>query len=235
MNWSDYVVLGVIVGFAIIGLINGFVFSIFKIASFFLSIYISIKFYPVVADLLTKTPLYGTVKASILKNLTARGQEAAAASGGQMTRTAAETVIGGLQLPGIFKKSLIEKVPDAKQLVDVNGIMNTISGELTGIIIGIISVILLYVVVRIAIMIVGYILKGITKLPVVKQFDKFGGFALGAAQGLVTVYILFAILVLFNTVPQFGQVFGAIDHSMFAKFFYQNNFIVNFMFPAGRG
>ena len=235
MNWSDYVVLGVILGFAITGLINGFVFSVFKIASFFLSIYISIKFYPVAADLFAKTPLYDAVKASILKNLTARGREAAAASGGQTTATAAETIIGGLQLPGIFKKSLIDKVPDSKQLVDMNGIMNTISGELTGIIISIISLILLYVLVRIAIMIVGYVLKGITKLPVVKQLDRFGGFALGAAQGLLTVYILCAVLVLFNTVPQFGQVFTALDDSLLAKFFYQNNFIVNFMFPAGRG
>ena len=235
MNWSDYVVLAVILGFAITGLINGFVFSVFKIASFFLSIYISIKFYPVAADLITKTPLYDAVKASIMKNLTARGQEAAAASGGQTSTAAAETVIGGLQLPGIFKKSLIDKVPDSKQLVDMNGIINTISGELTGIIISIISVILLYVLVRIAIMIVGYVLKGITKLPVVKQLDRFGGFALGAAQGLLTVYILCAILVLFNTVPQFGQVFKALDDSLLAKFFYENNFIVNFMFPAGRG
>lgn len=235
MNWSDYFVLAVILGFAIAGLVNGFVFSVFKIASFFLSIYISIKFYPVAAGLLEKTPLYDAVKASILKNLTARGQEAAAASGGQTGASAAETVIGGLQLPGIFKKSLAEKMPDSKQLVDINGIMDNISGELTGIIMSIIGLILLYVLVRIAIMIVGYVLKGITKLPVVKQLDRFGGFALGAAQGVLTVYILCAVLVLFNTVPRFEPVFAALDDSLLARFFYQDNFIVNFMFPAGRG
>lgn len=234
MNWSDYVVLGVILGFAIVGLVNGFVFSIFKIASFFLSIYISIKFYPAATDLLARTPLYGAVKASILKSLTARGQEAAA-SGGQPAGTAAETVIGGLQLPAVFKKSLIDKVPDPKQLVDMNGIMDTISGELARIIISIISLILLYLLVRAVLMIAGYILKGITRLPVVKQLDRMGGFALGAGQGLLTLYILCAVLVLFNTVPMFEQVFTALDNSLIARFFYQNNFIINFMFPAGRG
>jgi uncharacterized membrane protein required for colicin V production len=235
MNWSDYIVLGVIFVFAIVGLINGFVFSIFKIASFFLSIYISVKFYPAAADMLAKTPLYDAVKSSVLKSLTARGQEAAAASGGQQAGTAAEAVIGGLQLPGVFKKALIDRVPDTEQLVDMNGIMNTISEELTRIIISVLSLILLYVLVRIAIMIVGYILKGITKLPVVKQLDRLGGLALGAAQGLLTVYIICAVLMLFNTVPQFGQVFTSLENSMLAKFFYENNFIVNFMFPAGRG
>lgn len=234
MNWSDYVVLGVIFAFAIVGLINGFVLSIFKITSFFLSIYISIKFYPVAADMLAKTPLYEAVKASMLKGLTASGQEAAAASGGQPAEAAAETVIGGLKLPEIFKKALIEKVPDPKQLVDINGIMETLSEELTKIIIGIISLILLYILVRIAIMLIGYILKGITRLPVVKQLDRLGGLALGAAQGLLTIYILCAVLVLFNAVPQFGQVYTALDSSVLAKFFYQDNFIVNFMFPAGR-
>lgn len=234
MNWSDYVVIGVILGFAIIGLTNGFVLSVFKISSYFLSIYISIKLYPVAADLLAKTPLYDAVRASILKSITAKGQEAVAASGGQASGAAAETVIGGLKLPGIFEKNLLSKVPDPKQLVDMNGIMNTISDELTKIVISIIGLIALYILVRIAIMIVGYILKGITKLPVLKQIDKLGGFALGIGEGILTVYILCALLMLFNTSPAFAQVFKALDDSMLANLFYENNFIVNFMFPSGK-
>lgn len=234
MNWSDYVVLGLVLAFALIGLINGFVFSVFKIASFFLSIYISIKFYPVASELLAKTPLYDTVKASILKTLTAKGQEAMATTGGQASGTAAETVIGGLGLPGVFKKSLLDKVPDPKELVDFSSIMNSISNELAKMVMSVLGLILLYVLVRIAIMILGYLLKGITKLPVISQLDKLGGFALGIAEGVLTVYVLCAVLVLFSSAPWFGQISAAFDNSLLAGFFYQNNFIVNFMFPQGQ-
>ena len=75
-------------------------------------------------------------------------------------------------------------------------------------------------------------LKGITKLPVVKQIDKLGGFALGAVEGLLTVYIVFAILMLFNSSPSFRNVYETIEASKIARFFYENNFIVDFMFPG---
>lgn len=234
MNWSDYVVLGIILAFALIGLINGFVFSVFKIAAFFLSIYVSIKFYPAASGLLAQTPLYDSVKASILRTLTAKGQETMATAGGQASGAAAETVIGGLGLPGIFKESLLKKMPDPKELVDLGAIMNSISGELAKMIMSVLGLILLYILVRIALMIIGYLLKGITKLPVISQLDKLGGFALGIAEGVLTVYVLCAILVLFSSAPWFGQVSSAFDGSLLAGFFYENNLIVNFMFPSGK-
>jgi uncharacterized membrane protein required for colicin V production len=232
MNWSDYVVLGIIVGFGIIGLLNGFVFSIFKIASFFISIIISVKFYPVVSEMLAKTPFYNNIKDSILKNLLLQNKEYVPAIGNQVKANAAETVINRLPLPDFFKQSLADKIPNPSEIIDTSGIMNTISEEIAKVVISILSLVLLYFLVRIGLVLVGFILRGITKLPVVKQMDKFGGFAFGAAEGIFTVYILCAILMLFNTVPQFGQVFDLVDKSIFAKTFYQNNFIVNWMFPG---
>lgn len=49
MNLSDFVVLVIILGFGLMGLKMGFILSIFKIASYFVSIWISLKFYPKVA------------------------------------------------------------------------------------------------------------------------------------------------------------------------------------------
>ena len=75
-----------------------------------------------------------------------------------------------------------------------------------------------------------FVLQGIAKLPVFKQIDKLGGFALGAVEGLLTVYIVGAVLMLFSAAPYFKPVFESIEASIVAKFFYQNNFIINWMF-----
>jgi len=49
------------------------------------------------------------------------------------------------------------------------------------------------------------VLKGVTSLPIVKQADKAGGFILGALEGLLTVYIVFAILIMFSASPKFQE------------------------------
>lgn len=233
MNWSDLAVLGIILGFGIIGMTNGFIYSMFKIASFFISLFISIKFYPVVANILMKTALYTSIKASILKNLLQQ-QPQTAKLDGQVKKAAAESIINNLHLPGFLKGTLANQFPDPSKLVDVNSIMDKISDELAKVVISVISLVLLYIIIRIALMLIRFILQGIAKLPIFKQVDKLGGFAFGAVEGLLTIYIICAVLMLFHASTQFKPVFEAVDNSIIAKFFYQHNFIVDWMFPNGK-
>jgi uncharacterized membrane protein required for colicin V production len=231
MNWSDWLVIGLILGFAIIGMVKGFILSIFRLVSFFVSIVISIKFYPVVAAFLKQTALYTGLKASILKNLLLQ-QQAAPKVDSQVKKAAAQTVIEGLQLPGFLKDVLEKQFPDPSKLINLNDMMDKLSGMLAGVVVDVISLVVLYILIRIALAFVRVILNGIAKLPVFKQMDKVGGFSLGAVEGLLTVYILCAVVMLFHTAPQFKGIFEAIDSSLVAKFFYENNFIVNWMFPS---
>ena len=64
--------------------------------------------------------------------------------------------------------------------------------------------------------------------------DKIGGFAFGAIEGLLTVYIIFAFLMLFVSAPVFKGFFEAVETSAIAKFFYQNNLIMDWMFSKGK-
>lgn len=230
MNWTDLVVLAIIFGFGLIGLISGFVYSVFKIASFFISIILAVKFYPAVSDMLTKTGLYSTIKESILKNLFLQQKAFAEGSGGQVQQAAAASVIDKLPLPGFIKGALLDAIPNPSQVMRVEEVLDIISGELSAIIISIISLVLLYVLIRIGLAFVKVVLRGVSRLPVFKQIDKLGGFALGAVEGLLTVYVLFAVLMLFNASPQFKDIFDSIDSSTVARYFYENNFIIDWMF-----
>lgn len=230
MNWSDYVVIAMIVVFAIVGLKKGFVMSVFKVLSFFICIYASIKFYPVLAGALEKTSIYGGIKDSIVKNLLLWGQDKSASSSVAVSGSAgAEAMMGSLPLPEFFKKTMAEKLPAPSELIDMQGIANVIGDELTKIVIAVISLIALYVVLRVVLAFAGIILKGVSKLPLFKQVDKLGGFILGAVQGFLAIYVICAILVLFNTNPQFAAVFNNLDSSLFAGWFYENNFIINYI------
>ncbi|HOJ11091.1 MAG TPA: DUF5711 family protein [Clostridiales bacterium] len=55
------------------------------------------------------------------------------------------------------------------------------------------------------------LLDGITQLPLIKQFNKLGGFVFGALEGLLTVYIIFAVIMLFNSSPSFITVYKTIE------------------------
>ncbi|RCX20930.1 colicin V production protein [Anaerobacterium chartisolvens] len=231
MNWIDLVFICIMVVFGIIGLTNGFIFSVFRLASFFISALVSIKLYPVVAKILIETPLYDNIKGGIFKRLMLQQQTQAPAVDGEIKKAAADTVIGGLHLPDFLKDSLISNMPDPTKLIDMSAIMDTISGKLAGVVIDIISLIALYIAIRVGLLFLRFILQGIAKLPLFKQVDKLGGFAFGAVEGLLTIYIICTVIMLFSTSPSFNGVFDAIDNSVVARFFYENNIIVDIMFP----
>jgi uncharacterized membrane protein required for colicin V production len=232
MNWIDILVIAVIAVFAIIGIKNGFVYSIFRLLSLFLSVVISLKFYPVVANLLLKTKLYTVIKQSFFKSLTLQQPPLATGASGQANANTARTIIHHLKVPEFFKETISNRVPDSAGLLGTSKIMDALSSELAIIIISVISLILLFVLVRFGLVFLRVFLQGIAKLPIFKQVNKLGGFALGAVEGLLSIYVLFTVLMLFNSAPQFKQVYDAIESSTIASFFYQNNFIISLMFPS---
>ncbi len=231
MNWSDLLVLGIILGFGLVGLSNGFIMSVYRLASFLVSIVVSIKFYPVVAKFLLTTPLYQSIQQSIFKSLMLQQQAQAPSVNAQAKEAGAKALVDNLKLPGFMKDMVRDSMPDPTSFIDVRAIMEFLSEKLATLAIEIISVILLYILIRFALIFARVILQGIAKLPLFKQVDKLGGFALGTVEGLLTVYIIFAVVMIFSSAPQFTGLFNAMDNSVLAKYLYQHNFIVDWMFP----
>jgi uncharacterized membrane protein required for colicin V production len=231
MNWVDFVVIDLIAVFAFVGLYKGFIMSVYKLAAFVVCIFASIKFSPVLAEIISKTSVYDWIKNAIVKNLPLIGKKAFASSEAVSGTAGAETVLGTLPLPGFFRKSLLGKLPSASELINTEGIVNAIGDELTKMVISVLSLIVLYIVLRVIFAFVGLLLKGISELPLFKQVNKLGGFILGALQGFLTIYILCAILVLFNANPGFEPIFNDLGTSLFAREFYENNIIINWLLP----
>jgi len=232
MNWSDYVVLGIIGAFALAGLFKGFIMSAYRLVSYVVSIFLSIRLAPVLAGILEKSAVYGTVKGMIVSNL--KAWRLAVFKSGNLPDEGVkgmEQVLGPMPMPDIFKSLMLRNLPSPSETTDTAGLMDTVGNELTGIIISILSLVIIYIVLRLVLALVGTLLRGISALPVFRQVNKLGGLLLGTLRGVLAVYVLFAVLMMFNSNLVLAPVFEAIESSRIASAFYGGNFIINFLFP----
>lgn len=226
MNWTDIAVLIVIVIFTIIGLKNGFLYTVFRLLSYILSIIFAIKFYPILSSMLQKTVIYSSIKTAVIKGIIKQQSENVSA----MEEGTTQTIVGRLKLPGFIKDSIIENVAK-NDVFGVKKILDSVGSEIATLIINIISVILIYLIIRFGLVFSRVLIKTISKLPVFRLLDKSGGLVLGAIEGILVVYILFAILILFSAFPKFEYTINSIENSQYASYFYQNNFIVGWVSP----
>lgn len=226
MNWADASVLIIIIVFTFIGLRNGFLYSVFRLVSYVLSIIFAIKFYPVLSGILQKTVIFTKVK-NVVANSIIHQQ---ATDGIPVQQRTAQTIVDGLQLPGFIKDSIIDSV-GRRDIFGIQKIIDAISTEIAMLVMNILSVILIYLIIRFGLIFAKIIIKTIAKIPVFKQLDKAGGVVLGAIEGIFVVYILCALLILFSAFPKFSPAIDSIGNSAFAYYFYQNNFIVSWIAP----
>jgi uncharacterized membrane protein required for colicin V production len=212
--------------FTIIGLKNGFLYSVFRLFSYILSVVFAIKFYPILSSMLLKTVIYTNIKTAIVKGIVKQQSVSVSTGKGE----SAQAFIDKLKLPDFIKDSIIENVTK-KDIFGVQKILDAIGSEIATLVINILSVILIYVIIRFVLVFARVIIKTIAKLPVFKQLDKTGGLVLGAIEGIFVVYILCAVLILFSAFPKFSATIDNIEDSQFANYFYQNNFIVSWISP----
>lgn len=223
MNFADIFVVLLILFFALLGFFKGLIYSVFKLASFFVAVGLALTFYPIVSDVLMETSLAKSIQNGITNKLLIVQDEQVKETGGSLTE---ETLIKGIDLPdGVINLAL-----NKTALIDTASVVNSLSIALTEIIINIISVILLFILLRILLFIARIILQSIVKLPLIKQFDKIGGLAFGTIEGFLMIFIIFSVIMFFHSTGNFEGVFKVIDGSLVAKYFYYNNVLIWILF-----
>ncbi len=226
MNWTDIAVLVIIAVFTVIGLKNGFLYSVFRLLSYILSVIFAIKFYPVLSAMLQKTILYTNIKESVINGI----MRQQSADGVSLQERTAQTIVDGLKLPAFLKEAIIESV-GKKDILGVQKLTEAIGAEIATLVINVLSMVLIYLIIRFGLIFARVIIKAIARLPVFRQLDKAGGLVLGAIEGIFMVYIMCALLVFFSAFPRFSPAIDSVQKSQLASFFYQNNFIVGFLMP----
>ena len=87
----------------------------------------------------------------------------------------------------------------------------------------------LFIVARILLILLRFITSLIAKLPIIKQFDKLGGFIYGLLEGLIIVYVVLAIISFVSPMMS-GDIANAIDNSTIGSMMYNNNLLLKIIF-----
>ena len=93
-----------------------------------------------------------------------------------------------------------------------------------------ITIIGLFILTRVALIILTVISDIITKIPIIKQFNKLGGTLYGILRGLILVYFVLAIAFLIVSATGNNVIISTIDGTIITKFMYTNNLLLNIIF-----
>lgn len=211
--------------------------SAFRLVSFVLSTFLSFELYPILSNYLVKTMhLNVFIQKWITGNLLNSSKTHMVSS--QIQSHAANNmkpsiILANINLPPILGDMLEKSVNETLKTTAgniTNSVTNALSATLTSMAINIISMLILFFGMKIVFMVLGFVLNGIMQLPILKEINKMAGTALGFVEGILTVYVFFAIMTFFSSVGQLGKFLTTVQASMFAKYFYNYNVLLMLLF-----
>ncbi len=120
----------------------------------------------------------------------------------------------------------VEKATEEKK----NEVVNTTATKISINIINVLAFIALFIATRIILIFVKTLTNLITKLPLIKQCDKIGGVIYGILQGLIILFITFALITFISTISGRYEVLEIINNSYIASKLCNNNILLNVIF-----
>lgn len=207
----DIVILAVIVLCIIIGYIRGLTGSLIKIVSFVLALIIAfVLFIPISNLIIDNTQIDENIEESIRNAIIKEDQN--------KSENIPETITD------YIGQKVEEASDDAKEAV-----VDSTSRDVALTIVKAATWIILFIVARILLIFLRFITSLITKLPVIKQFDKLGGVIYGILEGLIIVYVVLAIISFISPMIN-GTLANAIDESFVGSMMYNNNLLLKIIF-----
>ena len=221
LNYLDLFVIAVILIFALLAFRKGFVMACFGFLPTWVALFGTYKLYPFASKSLRGTRLYLSMRDTIFQWLDLENVISDAAVDTQTK------LIEGLKLPEFLKNALIDNNNSVVyQVLDVNKIQDYIAGYISNICINILTMILIFIVLWIAVKAILAALNLMAKLPVLSFFNRGCGLLIGAAEGVVVLWILGIALTFFYYNPKFIWLIEMLEQSKIALALYENNFLL---------
>ena len=209
----DLIIVGILVLCIFLGYKRGLTGSLLKIVTFLFALIIAfILFKPVSNFIINNTKLDENLESSI-KSMFLEVEENDTSSNMPTAMT------------DYINKVIEDAADDAKTAV-----VETAARDVAISIINLGVVIVVYIIARIILIFVKGIASLITKLPVIKQFDKLGGIIFGLLKALVIIYVILAIISFVSPVITDSGVIDAINQSFIGKGMYNNNILLEIVF-----
>lgn len=214
----DGIILLILIAFMVSGAKRGLILSVFKISSSALSAFLAVLIHPFISKLLRATPLFDSIKEFVADRLgLTLGTNAA-------TQAEQARIINDLPIPDFMSRILIENNNSVvNQLLDTHTITDYICGYIANLIMSVIVTTVLLFVIKILIRAFSKTLRLVSKLPVVRQLNYIGGCGIGLFYGILVIWIVFMISMMFITFEWYDAFHSGIDSSVLGKLLYDNN------------
>lgn len=224
-NWLAILVGGFLMGMVLYGHYKGFIHMAVTLTALVLS-FVAVKAITpdVTVFLKEKTPVYENLKTKLegsfgLDKETLFSEE-------QKTPAMQREVIENLNVPSELKKVLLENNNnEVYRMLGVNKFGEYIINYITMFVIHLISYVLTFIVVYILVRLILRCVDLIARLPILNGMNKLAGAALGAAHGLLIVWIAFLIITALSGTPFGMDMMVSIEEDRMLSFLYDNNLL----------
>ena len=218
----DIIIIAVIALCTFLGYKKGLIKLAVGILGFFLAIIIALVLYTPISNFIInntsvkdniKNAISDTVKSYVIKEENAEGEEKQQESKVMVT-----------YIDGIVAKQKEMIVTGEKELID------TVSDNVAVNIIRIGVALAVFIISKLILIFINVFADLIGKLPIIKQFNKVGGTIYGIIQGILIVYIVFAIISLIAPMLNNTDFLEQINKSLIGNMVYNNNIILKLLF-----
>ena len=166
---------------------------------------------------------YG-ISSSLLDSLQGSSEAESILEDVEIPRDTQIAAIEGADIPGVFKALLLNNNnSETYDELGVDNFIQYISAYATRLIINILSFILTFVVITVVMRAVIFALDIVANLPVLGFFNRLGGALLGAAGGLIIVWILFMLITMLYTTSFGREAYDVIQGNDILRVIYEYN------------
>ena len=224
MNVLTWIILLILAAFTLSGWSRGFV-RVFAGMFFFLASTVLVYYAtPYISDFIKEnTPIYQAVEENCREML--KGGEGQENSGLEQKK-----FIEGLGLPEALETQLLGG-SDSGSSVDraVEGVSDYLAEYMAGLILNILTFVVTLAVVNLVLRMTVLTLDNLAKLPVLNSINKAFGMVLGAAQGLLVVWVAFLVITAFGNTDAGRKLLEMIHESPILDFLYNINIFLKIM------
>ena len=222
MNWIlDGAVAAVILGCAVAAWRKGLIRAVLGFLPMALALLGTKAVSPMIGRSLRETFLFDKMSDAIQNSM---GLDTALQEGAMQTQTA---LIEAMPLPEFLKEALLENNnPVIYQLLHAESLKEYIAGYLANVCINVLSVAAAFVLIYIVVKVVINALHLFSKLPGLNFLNRSCGFLVGGVKGLVCVWLAGIVLTFFQCRGAFAGLFSAMEQTLFAGYFYENNILL---------
>ncbi|MCD8089646.1 MAG: CvpA family protein [Clostridiales bacterium] len=222
----DISVLLIVVICVALGARWGFIQTLFRLISTFVSLFLAKMFFPYTKLFLETVFVKDFIKSLVLNklNLTAG------------TTEITEYSVNSLNLPSFIKTAFLESNYLHQMQNDASATLaKTISEFVADYSLTMLAYVITFILASLAVFFILAILNVFSRLPVIHFFNAGLGGIGGLISACIIIWVILAAMNIFLASPNLSDIFTALDSSIIARMFYKYNPIITFITNANGG